>query len=312
MLALAIEESGGNAEVIAELLKAPALAHRDLGTFGCVAREQAIRLLAWISYRPGDAQVDAMVADLMREQKEAHWGTTQGDAWSLLALTEYARRVEGNEMGASEAVLRCGDQSVSVQLDATNRVASHCFQMTNGTAEAKLTFVNTATNRLFTRVMIEARPPVARQPRQDRGFGLDRSYQRLDDENHVHDLAGLRVGDRVLVTLKLVAHEPAQYLVLDDALPSTFEAINPEFKTQETQGVAARDDSGLCDYKELRTDRALFFINDLEAGDYVLRYVARVRAVGQVTAPSAKVEEMYQPEHYGLSESQELKSEPAE
>ncbi len=39
-----------------------------------------------------------------------------------------------------------------------------------------------------------------------------------------------------------------------------------------------------------------------------MRYVARVRAAGSVTAPSAKAEEMYHSEHCGLSETQTLVS----
>ena len=52
----------------------------------------------------------------MRDQKQAHWGTTQGDAWSLLALTEYARQVEGQRQPA-EGQLKWGAQSIPFHLD---------------------------------------------------------------------------------------------------------------------------------------------------------------------------------------------------
>jgi len=44
----------------------------------------------------------------------------------------------------------------------------------------------------------------------------------------------------------------------------------------------------------------------LPAGNYTVRYCARVRAAGQVGAPSGKVEEMYHPQRFGLTGTQTL------
>jgi alpha-2-macroglobulin len=38
-------------------------------------------------------------------------------------------------------------------------------------------------------------------------------------------------------------------------------------------------------------------------GRHQIRYLARVRATGSATAPPAKIEEMYHPERFGLSDS---------
>jgi uncharacterized protein YfaS (alpha-2-macroglobulin family) len=160
-------------------------------------------------------------------------------------------------------------------------------------------------------VLIEARPPETQQPRQDRGFSLLRRYERLDDDNRPQDLRGLRVGDRVLVTLKLAVREPARYVAVDDALPCILEAVNPEFKTQ-TAGLAgapaASDGDWMSSFREIRKDRCLYFADYVAPGDYTIRYVARARAAGTVTAPPAKAEEMYHPERYGLSGTQTIAS----
>jgi uncharacterized protein YfaS (alpha-2-macroglobulin family) len=113
------------------------------------------------------------------------------------------------------------------------------------------------------------------------------------------------------VTLELSVREPARYVALDDALPSTFEAINSELRGQESQGPGTRPFTYWpADYREIRKDRCLSFANWVAPGKYQLRYVARVRAAGTVSAPSAKVEEMYHPERCGLSGSQIVTSEP--
>ena len=311
LLALAIAESRGPAEMIGQLLKPQAASRRRVEpSFGCPAREQAIRLLAWAHYQPGNLIIDRLVDDLMRDQKQAHWGTTQGDAWSLLALTEYARQVEG-KLQPAEGHLQWGGQTVDFQLDERTKLFMQTLPMTN-LAGAGLTLINTTSNRLYTSVLIEARPPVAQLPRQDQGFGLQRRYERLDDDNHPRDAHGLRVGDRVLVTLDLAVHETARYVAVDDALPSILEAVNPEFKTQEAglPAIAARSDAEwLSSFREIRKDRCLYFADWIAPGNYTIRYVARVRAAGIVTAPPAKVEEMYHPERYGLSGTQTVSSE---
>jgi uncharacterized protein YfaS (alpha-2-macroglobulin family) len=60
----------------------------------------------------------------------------------------------------------------------------------------------------------------------------------------------------------------------------------------------------------LRDDRAVFFADHLEPGDYTIRYLARVRAAGTATAPSARIEEMYHPERFGLTETMQVTSLP--
>jgi uncharacterized protein YfaS (alpha-2-macroglobulin family) len=314
LLALAIAESHGSRDMVWELLRPSPAAHRiDEERFGCAAREQAIRLLAWVHYRPSGFIIDELVSDLMRGQQQGHWGTTQGDAWALLALSEYERRVEG-KLQPSEGQLICGTEIVPFRLDDRTNLLTRTFSTTNG-ASAGLSLVNVSTNRLYTSVMIEARPPETDLPPQDRGFSVQRRYDRLDDNDQLRGLDGLRVGDRVLVTLNVVARDDARWVAIDDALPSILEGVNPEFKTQEARSAASlldTSDQWLSNFREIRKDRCLYFADYMAPGNYTLRYVARVRAAGKVTAPPVKVEEMYHPERYGLSGTQIIASQGME
>jgi len=311
LLALAIAESHGPDQMIGALLEAASVSGPlDEEHFGCEARQQAISLLAWSRYRPDSPRLDELVSDLMRDQQEAHWGTTQGDAWALLALTDYARRIEPTVQPA-EGRLTWGGRSFDFHLDGQTSLFTQSFGITNLPEDA-LGLSDLSGQRLFTSVCLEGRPAETPQPRQEHGFSLQRHYQRLDDENQPLDLRGLAVGDRVLVTLHLRVREPARYVAVDDPLPAILEAVNPEFKTRETRSAEAAGAGSTwwpSDFRELRKDRCLSFANWVGPGNYTLCYVARVRAAGTATAPSAKVEEMYHPERFGLSETQVLKSE---
>jgi len=318
LLALAISESQGPREMANELLAPAASGRRSKeDRFGSPSRQKAIWLLASVCVRPGDANIDTLVTDLMNEQQEGQWTTTQGNAWATLALAEYGQRIEGT-LEPCEGELRWGKEAVPFRLEGTNNVLTHAFPLGKVAASAALKLISTK-GQVFASTTIAARPLVAQQPRQDKGFDLQRRYQPLNNENQVEDLKSLRVGDRVLVTLRLNVGKPARFVAVDDALPSNLEAINPAFKTQQTREGpvltppgSEEGDYWSGDFQEIRDDRVLFFANEVTPGGYVLRYVARVRAAATAIAPAAKVEEMYHPDRYGLTETQVLSSQPME
>ena len=91
--------------------------------------------------------------------------------------------------------------------------------------------------------------------------------------------------------------------------------INPQVATRNGREGDRRPDgtqAWFCDHRESRSDRALFFTNYAPAkGKFTLRYLARVNAEGDATAPPARIEAMYQPEKYGLSPTQKVRTLPA-
>ena len=125
---------------------------------------------------------------------------------------------------------------------------------------------------------------------------MQRRYQRLDGENKPCG-GPLTVGDRVRVTLELSAREAARFVVVDDPLPAILEPA-------PIGSPAGAELDWVWDFHEFRRDRALFFADALPAGNYTLCYGARVRAAGEVSAPSGAVEEMYHPRRFGLTGTQ--------
>jgi hypothetical protein len=287
--------------------------------FGCSAREQAIRLLALLACHAGERDTEAAFRVLLAEQKRGHWYTTQGNAWALLAMRDYLRQTEFGT-SARGGTLAWGGQKKEFQLAAGCDVFSESYAFDASQADTPLLLASPSDKPLYAQVTVESRLPNASPLRQDHGFSLRREYERLNDDNEPEHFDRLRVGDRVLVTLRLAVPEPAQYVAVDDPLPGVLEALNAEFKTQQVSSKAhqavrptrAEGDYWWSDFQEIRADRVLFFANRVSAGNYVLRYVARARAAGAVTAPVAKVEEMYNPERFGLTEPLALTSEASE
>jgi hypothetical protein len=95
------------------------------------------------------------------------------------------------------------------------------------------------------------------------------------------------VGQAVMVRLTLHAPAALDWLVVEDPLPAGFEvdALLPE-------GAERPWDT----HAESRDDRAVFFLEHLEAGDTVIEYLVRPEMAGSVTALPASAGGLYDPD----------------
>jgi uncharacterized protein YfaS (alpha-2-macroglobulin family) len=309
LLALAILESNGPKEMVAELLNSPEANAPVDDWFWSPSRDTALRLLAWTRHQPNSPAVGRLSSELMGRRIGGHWVTTQGNCWSLLALGAYFRNVENPDAEVA-GTLTWQNQEEKINVNRDTPVCAVDFPLTKESAVHPLRLANPEKRQLFTEVVVEARPRTLQQPRQDQGYSIHRTYSKIEDDGSLTELKEPRVGDRVLVTLDVGVRKPANYLAVDDPLPSIFEAVNPVFKSQATRAGETLGRDWLSSYQELREDRALFFADHIYPGEYTIRYLARVRAVGTATAPSAKVEEMYHPERFGMTETVQITSVP--
>jgi uncharacterized protein YfaS (alpha-2-macroglobulin family) len=308
VLAMAMAESGGDADAIRELLTMTAGDVERYGWFGSRSRTLAMRLLAWSKAAPNAPAIDALVKELLDSRQRGHWGTTQGNAWSLLALSDYFQRVEPAHRALAGS-LEWGAQTAAFDLTDKPQMAAASFVLNAKDAATPLRLSNPTRGRVFTEVTVEARPRLIEQPAQDRGYSIARTYRKIADDGALAEFANARVGDRVLVQLDIEVRHEAGYIAVDDPLPAIFEAVNPAFKSQQSVGAQLGRD-WMSDYHELREDRALFFANHIAPGRYTIRYLARVCAAGTATAPAAKIEEMYAPERCGFSGTVKVQSAP--
>ena len=310
LLALAMAWGESQSAQARALLQARGGQGPSASPFASPVREKAIRLLAWQACAPGSSEAEALYQSLEKDRRSGHWSTTQGDAWTLLALWHYL--AADGDGGAVTGSLDWGGDEQRFELPSGHNISTHVFLLSSNRADQPLWLRTAASPPPYIQVRVEARLPGALVARQNHGLGIERKYARLGDDNLPLPFEKARVGDRVLVTLRLSVPEAAEYVAVEDPLPGVLEALNPEFKTQQTAALSRQlpwtdaddADEWWSDFREIRADRVLFFCDRVPAGHYLIRYVARVRAAGTVIAPAAKVEEMYRPERFGLSDTQ--------
>ena len=301
-LALAILEGGGDQQMVQPLLAATDVAYAD---YGGPERMAALQVL--LACRDATAQpLEREMEKLLAARQGGHWRTTQGNAWAVFAFDAYLRLRETSASAAS-ATLRRADYQEVLSFDETPSEQTREFMLPGKGRSAPLVLHNEGPGALISMVTAEAQPDVGAMPRQDRGFGIARRLQRMGADGELLPVEGSKVGDTIVVTLEISAHKESRFVAINDALPAQLEGINAAFRTSGNTD-AANDD--FSDHREIRTGRMLFFADHVPAGHYSIQYLTRVRAAGTSTAPPAKVEAMYDPERFGLSETQSLVIEP--
>ncbi|MFL6591023.1 MAG: alpha-2-macroglobulin family protein, partial [Chthoniobacterales bacterium] len=232
LVALAVIETKGPKSMVDELLK-PSVGSDGYVEqfFGSIVRENALHLMAWTLHQPASPRVDELATELFSRRSNGHWTTTQANAWSVLALSSYLRKIETGDRNASGEV-RWNTIRKPFVVSETKPLVSAQFRIEPNTGAEPVRLTKTG-GRVYTEMTAEAWPKLIEQPRQNRGYTITRHYAKLGDDGKLRAAENLRVGDRVLVTLDIAVPRRATYLALVDPLPSVFEAINPAFKSQE-------------------------------------------------------------------------------
>jgi len=307
VLALAIMQSGGPRAMVSTLLTDDSAAPEDVSPYGGPTRDLAIRLLAWTNYQPSDPEVGRLVAELLAFGPQQRDATTQSNAWALLALANYRAQVEKPSATAvARGTVTAGTDQADYDITAQQPVFRRDFAITAGTT---LEADNPQDARLYTTTEFDVFPPLGEQPAQDRGFGVSRSYRKIGADGSLQPAEDLRVGDRVVVTLRLETTRPAWFVALDDPLPAILEAVNPEFVSRAS-GEKTEGTNAPVSHRETRSDRVLYFCDALPPGTYTFQYLARVRMAGESTAAATKAEAMYRPDRFGLGTIARLNSRP--
>jgi uncharacterized protein YfaS (alpha-2-macroglobulin family) len=104
-----------------------------------------------------------------------------------------------------------------------------------------------------------------------------------------------RVGDLVGVRLTVEAPEEMWYVTIEDPLPAGVEAIEGSLKAESGQGRGI--------HFERREEKAALFIQKVEAGEHVYRYMVRAIVPGRFQSMPALVYPVYEPNLWGCSAS---------
>jgi uncharacterized protein YfaS (alpha-2-macroglobulin family) len=318
-LAFALLSSGGSASDAAALLRLRDASGAAVAPFWSTTRMHAARLLAvslleeqGIRKQPGaNPEGEVWVREMLEAQRQGRWQTTQENAWAILALGGYFKRVE-KSLPELEAVLqRAGGAEPRrevVPLDSATMARTFREPFSQSNPLGALSVFNPSGGRLYGEMRFEVQPVVELQPAQARGFVVSRSYRGESSNGRWEGTGDWRVGDRVLVDVVVESETPGFWVAIEDPSPAVLEPVNPYFRAEGSGGALWRIASTAISHREVQADRVVFYCDQLPAGRHHFQYVSRVRMAGKAIAPQAKAEEMYHPERFGLSASERVEA----
>jgi uncharacterized protein YfaS (alpha-2-macroglobulin family) len=262
----------------------------------------AYRLIAWLAVEPQGAEPTKALDRMLHERNPyGQWQTTWVNGWSLIAMANYASHENLDDRPvALKFETNTGVEAVSLTNEHPTTTRSFAL-----TPDLKLDV--TPEHGGYIRMNVASKPKIVpTQPVSKNGLSVDRIYERINGDGSAEILKEPQVGDLIRVTLRVtLPKDSTRYLVIEDPLPSLFETVNTDFKSQSAAvGTPTSENDWQVSHSELRTDRAVFYLDEVwRSGTYTLSYLARCTVSGQATAPPAKVESMYDPENFALSAS---------
>ena len=289
-------------------------------------RTDAILLAALMEDNPDSDLIVKVVNGLLAHRVKGRWENTQENVFVLLALDKYFNTYE-SQTPDFVARLWLGDTYAGANEFRGRTTERHetLIPMTYVLSETgsaggtqNLIISKEGPGRLYYRLGLRYAPTDLNLDPLDMGFVVQRRYEAVDDPADVsQDNEGnwhIKAGARVKVHITLVADNRRYHVALVDPLPAGLEIINPALAV--SQDVPQEDPTTLrygwwwwgtwYEHQNLRDDRAEAFTTLLWDGVYQYTYFARATTPGTFIVPPAKAEEMYSPEVFGRSGSDQV------
>ncbi len=291
-------------------------------------RSTAIVLSALAQFDPNNALAPNVVRWLMASRVDGVWRTTQENAWSLIALTDWMRAT-GELKGDYEFAAQLNTEIVAQgrasarTITETTRVSVPLAALLRDVGNRLTIGRGEGPGRLYYTAHLKAYLPVPTLPAVDRGIQVLRRYTLAScaDGPQCPDVTSAKVGDVIRVELTLIAPNNLYYVQLTDMLPAGAEVIDTGLATtsQLAQGPALSRSFSRSGERpwfwwwwywysrsELRDDRVVLFADFLSKGSYEYSYTMRVTSAGAFNVIPAFANQQYFPEVFGRSEGRLL------
>jgi uncharacterized protein YfaS (alpha-2-macroglobulin family) len=256
------------------------------GNFNSPVREDAIVLSALADIEPRHPAIFKIVSRLSRAAKPGYWGTTQENAFALLALGKiYQKKSQGEYQGEIWA----GSTKIA-NFDSKKILNLKDSRLRKGPIRVKITGHGECYYYLKSSGV-----STANQAREyNEGIRVSREYR--DRHGNPVNPAQIRQGDLLVAQLTIETfQDKLENLAVVDLLPAGLEIDNP--RLANNSGLTWISENSLVpSYLDVRDDRLICFVSLPKRGSYQFYYALRAVSCGEFVLPSVKAECMYEPE----------------
>lgn len=277
-------------------------------TMSSTTRTTAMVLLAFAEIEPQHELIPGMVKYLVAQREGLHgWGTTNETTFAILALTQYLISQENTVESTPYQVNVNGKELFTGILEAGNTSARLQIPNSELTAGVNSILVSTQGGSPIYFDLSTKYDLLQNSVEAAGSIKLTRQYLDVDTKKIITSFVP---GQLVKVQVTVQMPENGYFFAVEDHLPGGFEALNEGLGFSNVYDPYAWEYNVWGDfgynYKEIRGDRVVFFISELEKGKHTFTYYARVTTVGEFLALPVQAYAMYDLAMWGRSESTEI------
>ena len=260
-------------------------------------REAAIMLLVLLDVEGDSAQIPALAERLRKKLRLGTWGTTQENAFALMALGKYARKLGDPSEGQVTVTMPDGTVKGFAAKDGWSTSELKPGQSVEIGFEGK--------GKVHTFWHAEGVPADGKVKEEDSGFSIRRVLYTADGKTPA-DPKALKQGELYQVALRLRSNRTIENLVITDLLHAGLEIVDPNLKGTTHLGPGEKNSYRMrTDHVERRDDRILVFAHltgfvHTRWGVCEYRYAVRAVTAGEFVLPAAEAACMYDPGLYSV------------
>ena len=291
----------GNA-AIEQALKVKRHARVYLADYGSPLRD--FSLMTYLLNKHKVAAADTLIFQLAGRLKNRQYLSTQERNALFLVAVELA--TDKDKRWSAELLLNKTKQVLKQSKAYQQRFVAEAIPQ-------KLSIKSTDDKTLFMQLGLKGYPKQAPEKEEDT-FLTERHYYSLNRK--AIDLDQLKVGDLMLVHLKVKAKERIKQALVVDLLPAGFELENQNLENSiqlsdlpiRIEGDSIEDllYNTKLDYQQYRDDRYVAALDMREGQVNNLFYLVRMVTPGIYTVPPVYIEDMYRPYIRGIGRANPL------
>ena len=261
----------------------------------------ALALQALLQIDPDNPLIPKALDWLIRVQQDGHWRTPRETAAVVVALTDYLV-IKGERTPDHRYQVLVNGQVVGSGVSTRENMAIPVkfvvTELTEGDNDVRL--IKEGKERLHYALTLhhywsrENLEPA-------RALGGPSLHREYFDPVTGDPKTKYRIDDLIGVRLTVGAPEEMWYVTVEDPLPAGVEAVEGSLEAESGQG------EGIHFVK--REEKVALFIQRVETGEHVYRYLVRATVPGRFQSMPALVYPVYEPNLWGRSSSELLQVE---
>ena len=276
----------------------------------------AMCLRALLAVNPKHPAVGEIMRYLMQNLRGRTWGNTHDDAKTLAACLDYLR-VTGEKPSPVTVRVYLNDKLLRTESFKAADVLQPPLPLDVPTDALRagantLRLETDGAGKVFYTALLQYH---TEQPQQTaNAFRVERAFLRPDESASQRNgetgkplvpNESLRIGDELIVRVRLTANSDAFMVVLEEPLPAGFSLLRePEITASEVGENARR--IWWFDRMDVFTTKVAFFFNHLPKGTHEFTYRLRAEIPGRYTVAPAPAYEMYNPSARGFGAAGKL------